>query len=41
MFVASHRLTMNLTTTLIMILIMTYAYILNQYEQNIMKHLKR
>ena len=44
MSVASHRLTINLTTILTailtMILTMTCAHILNRYEYNMIKHLK-
>ena len=39
--VASHRLMMNLTTILTIILTMTCAHILNWYEHNIMRHAKR
>ena len=39
--VASHRLMMNLITILIIILIITRAYILSRYEYNMMKHRKK
>ena len=38
---ASRRLMMNLITILTMILTMTCAYILNRYEHNMIKHLKK